>query len=378
MCATDVKPSRSDGPPTEQLEHHGVSPDTLYLSPAALRLLPQLMHPFILRQILLQFPTSNLRTVMRINREMYDAAAPLLYRHLRYFTGTCTGDEDRIDPFVGVFIPDGRITRSRAGDPCGNLKRRLLGYTEHLQIGFHMMAPLNRRCCNRGVGPVQAQELELDLPNVLTLELYGSSTCDAGLDCPLISRARPKLLIFDLHQLTGARQGHGRRPPELHAGKALRYTPHIVYIVDYEHPTFQQNQHEYDDKDWSGFEQTPATQSVTLLVRFPPFQTPFKLPHGIHKGIAKFCAGYSSIPITVVGVDELEIWSDEPVVPKLKSAAYVAACQVKVEKKLSKLVEDVPRRMEHIYLQTADEYAKRNPSLMGLDVREIVPRPARY
>ena len=152
----------------------------------------------------------------------------------------------------------------------------------------------------------------------------------------------------------------------------------MVHVADYQHPTYQQNRKRFGPEVWIGFEQTPATRTVTLVIRFPRFQKPFKLPEGVQKGIAIFCAQYTSIPITIVGVDELEIWSEEIAVPNQKPEVYVARCRDKVERELAKIVEDVPRRMEDIRLLTAREYVEQNPRLMGLDVRSFVHLPIRY
>lgn len=331
----------------------------------------------MIRQIISHLPLSALPAIMRVDRTWYDAAAPHLYRHLLYCTGVSNGDSCRRDPFVGLTNPEGRITRSRASNPCGNLKKRLLAYTEHLQMRFHCICSFSPRCRGTYTPTLTHRGVVFDMPNLRSLQLHSSGTCEAGLDCPLVAQTRPSVLIVDIRLFRSRRRvaGSSRSCEELRPGDHFRNTPHVVHVVEYQHPTYQQNRKRFDPEVWIGFEQTAATQTVTLVIRFPRFQKPFKLPEGVQMGIAMFCAQYISIPITVVGVDELEIWSEEIAVPDQKPEAYVARCRDKVERELVKIVEDVPRRMEDIRLLTARELRRAESPLDGVGCEDLCAPP---
>ena len=181
----------------------------------------------MIRQIISHLPLSALPAIMRVDRTWYDAAAPHLYRHLLYCTGVSKRDSRRRDPFVGLTNPEGRITRSRASNPCGNLKKRLLAYTQHLEMRFHCICSFSPRCRGTYTPTTTHQSLVFDMPNLRSLQLHSSGTCEAGLDCPLVAQTRPSVLIVSIRAFRSRRRVAGslRRCDDLRPGDHLDTRP---------------------------------------------------------------------------------------------------------------------------------------------------------
>ena len=93
-----------------------------------------MLHPYVLHEVLVHLPPSNLAPLLRVNSDFYAAGSRVLYESISYFPdrrgptaleGIQDEEEDIVEPLTG-------FVRSRP-----NLKKAVLCHVKKLHIGYH-------------------------------------------------------------------------------------------------------------------------------------------------------------------------------------------------------------------------------------------------
>lgn len=149
----------------------------------------QLLHPDLLRQILLHLPLTQLAQCMRVSKSFYSVTSPVLYRTISYFP-----DRKGPTPLDGMdAIVDRKLAVDVEYDPLAKLA--VLRYTKYLHMGYHHHnAPSLVPSSTSSIASSRLTGAPLHLPTLEVLHVQGERYCTRR-SCPHLVTAKPKSVV---------------------------------------------------------------------------------------------------------------------------------------------------------------------------------------
>jgi len=262
--------------------------------------------------------------------------------------------------FSGIHTVDlVRKTRSQPASPCGNLKQRLLDYTEVLHVeneGFYAWSRKRIFC-------------GLSLPRLRVLHLDREHP-EGETDRRFLFRLYAETLIANWEIFA---PGNANSLNSDRVLQHLKQIPNVIYVIDLKWMYGPWSRVAASLRFWwMKLKEDPAQTSAAILFKVPSYGS-FDFTPGLYTAVARFCANHT-IPTTIVGVDEVQMQLEGLKQASTETAKFTKRFQDAVEREYICSPKGKGKNLAHVRFCTVTEYIDSVSDMIGKEIRMVIDR----